>query len=146
VLTRAAAEADCFGRGLTVGLHEQWEAALEKPQERLAAADVLQLAALRVQGATVGCERTALHQLPRHVEELPLQAAALPKLVRELRERYEARVGYGDQAPRIKRLRVAEVVPKRRIQNETDLEEALDALRSAVTEVLGEFDTVVVPP
>jgi len=76
------------------------------------------------------------------LREVPLQAAALPKLVRELRERYGARVGYGDQAPKIKQLHVAEVVPKRRIQNETDLEEALDALRSVVTEALGEVDTV----
>jgi hypothetical protein len=76
------------------------------------------------------------------LKELPLQAAALPNLVRELRERYESSIEYDDKAPKIKRLRVAQVVPKRRIENENELEEALGAVRVAVTEALVEVGAV----
>lgn len=44
--------------------------------------------------------------------------------------------------PRIKRLRVAQVVPKPRIENEAELEAALGALREAVTEALDSADAV----
>lgn len=76
------------------------------------------------------------------LRELPLQAAALPNLVRELRERYETEIEYDEKAPRVKHLRVAEVMPNRRIENEADLDEALDALRGAVTGALADADVV----
>jgi hydroxypyruvate isomerase len=76
------------------------------------------------------------------LKELPLQAAALPGLVRELRERYETDTDYGDAVPRIKRLRVVEVVPKRQVKNEAELEEALEALRGAAAQALSEADAV----
>jgi hypothetical protein len=49
------------------------------------------------------------------LRELPLQAMALPNLARELQERYEGKVNYGSEASRVtvKRIHMAEVVPKR---------------------------------
>ena len=47
--------------------------------------------------------------------------------------------GTGEQyeiAESIKRMRVVDVIPNRRIEDEAELEGALDALRKAVTEVL----------
>jgi len=49
---------------------------------------------------------------------------------------------YGEEPRQVQRLRVAEIVPKSLIQNEADLKEALDALRTAVTEALGEVEAV----
>jgi hypothetical protein len=76
------------------------------------------------------------------LKELPLQAAALPNLVRELRERHETDVQYGEERRKVRHLRVAEVVPKRRIKNEAELEEVLDALRGAVTAALDKVEVV----
>jgi hypothetical protein len=42
--------------------------------------------------------------------------------------------------PKVRRLRVAQVVPKRRIENEGELEEALDALRASVSQALAGDD------
>ncbi len=76
------------------------------------------------------------------LRELYLQTVAVPSLVRSLREKYESKVIYDEEEPKVKRLRVAEVVPKRRIENEADLKEALTALRGAVTEALDEVEAV----
>lgn len=76
------------------------------------------------------------------LKELYLQGVALPNLVRDLSQRYETSLEYGQDAPRVKRLRVIEVVPKRRVQSEAELEEALGALRRAVADALGEADVV----
>ena len=85
----------------------------------------------------LGCE-----QCSAPLRELYLQAVAVPNLVRQLRERLEAETPYGEETPKVKRLRVAEVVPKRRIENEDELEEALTALRGAVTEALDQVEAV----
>ena len=60
----------------------------------------------------------------------------------ELREQYRVETETEEGAPRVRRLRVAEVVPKSRIENETELEEALDALRGTVKKALGEVEAV----
>ena len=85
----------------------------------------------------LGCERCSAP-----LKELYLQAVAVPNLVRSLREQYEAKLKYSEKEPKVKRLRVAEVVPKRRIENKTELDEALGALRGAVTEALNEVEMV----
>ena len=66
----------------------------------------------------------------------------MPNLARELRERLEAKTRYGDEEPKVKRLRVAQVVHKSRIENEADLKEALEVLWKAVTEALDEVEAV----
>lgn len=76
------------------------------------------------------------------LKELYLQTVALPNLVREFQERYETQTQYGKDGPRVKRLRVAQVVPKSRIENDDELSEALAVLRRAVTEALVEADAV----
>lgn len=77
------------------------------------------------------------------LKELSLQSAALPNLVRDLRERYESSTCYDEEkALKVKRLRVAQVVPKRRIENEDELEDALGAVRTAVTKVLDTVEAV----
>jgi hypothetical protein len=73
---------------------------------------------------------------------LYLQTVALPNLLRELQERYETQIEYGKDGPRVKRLRVADVVPKRRIECEAELEEALNALREAIREFLAQAQAV----
>jgi hypothetical protein len=73
------------------------------------------------------------------LKELPLQTAAIPPLVGELREKYDVTPPLSKE---VRRLRVADVVPKRRIESEDELEEVLDALRDAVSKALGEANAV----
>jgi len=76
------------------------------------------------------------------LKELPLQTAALPNLVGELRERYESSVGYEGGGHTVRKVRVTEVVPKRRITDDSDLEEMLGALRDAVVQAMNEAEVV----
>jgi len=86
----------------------------------------------------LGCERCS-----GSLKELYLQAVAVPNLIRELRERLESEERYGpEERPKVKRLRVAQVVPKQRIESEVELDEALDALRGEVKKALDEYDAV----
>jgi len=62
--------------------------------------------------------------------------------VLELRDRLGTGTTYGKETRRIRRIRVAETVPKSLIENEVDLNGALDALRSAVTEALANSGAV----
>jgi len=76
------------------------------------------------------------------LKELPLQAAALPELVRDLRDRYEAERSYDDGMPIVKRLHVADLLPGSLIGNDKELEGALDTLRQAVSDALRDADAV----
>jgi len=67
---------------------------------------------------------------------------ALPGLIRDQRLRYEASTAYREDRPKIKHLRIAQVVPNRHIKNQTDLDQALDALKKAVTDALTEVEVV----
>ena len=132
-------------REVYTALHQQRDEATAQARERLEAAGVPMknnLLPYECRGLEWNEDNLHCIKCRASLKELPLQAAALPNLVRELRERYETRVGYGDDVPKVKRLRVAEVVPKRRIENEAELEEALGVLRGAVTEALTEADVV----
>lgn len=81
-----------------------------------------------------GCG-TSLETLDLHIRLIPSEAERIQQRIREGRKGYE-----GDA--KIKHIRVTQVVPKPRIENEEELEEALDALRGAVTEALVESDAV----
>jgi len=131
-------------RGVYQTLHQQRDEAVAQARQELETAGVPTNALLvyECQGLKwtedgLGCERCSAP-----LKELYLQAVAVPNLVRQLRERLEAETGYGDEVPKVRRLRVSQVVPKLRIENEAELEEALTALRSAVTEALGEANAV----
>ena len=151
---QAAHEWDCFmaaytplrerHRGVYQTLHQQRDDAAAQARQELETAGVPTNALLvyECQGLKwtedgLGCEHCSAP-----LKELYLQAVAVPNLVRELRERLEAEIGYGDEEPKVKRLRVAQVVPKSRIENEADLKEALEVLRKAVTEALDEVEAV----
>ena len=125
-------------------VHQQRDDAVAQARQELeaAGAPVSALFAHECKGLKwtedgLGCEHCSAP-----LKELYLQTVALPNLVRELRERYETETRYGEEGPRVRRLRVAQVVPKRRIENEAELDEALTALRGAVTEALAEADAV----
>ena len=60
---------------------------------------------------------------------------------RAIRDRHAAR-GREKGRPKVRRVRVARVVPKRRIASDADLEEALDALRKAVANALSDAEAV----
>ncbi len=129
-------------------LHRRRDEAVRKSQERLESARSQTRVPVKNNLHPYECEALDWDADQLHcancraaLKELPLQTAALPSLVRELRERYETDTDHGDEAPRIKRLRVADVVPKR-IENEMDLEETLEALRGAISEALGDADAV----
>jgi hypothetical protein len=132
-------------REVYTALHGQRDEATAQARERLQAAGVpVKSNLLPYECRGLEWDEDGLHcaYCRASLKELPLQAAALPSLVRELRERYAASADYGEEVPRVRRLRVTEVVPKPRIENEAELEEALDTLRGAVTEALGEVDAV----
>lgn len=132
-------------REVYTALHQQRDEATTRARERLEAAGVpVKNNLLPYECRGLEWDEDGLHcaYCRASLKELPLQAAALPNLIRELRERYEASVDYEDEVPKVRRLRVAEVVPKRRIENEADLNEALGALREAVTKALDEVEAV----
>lgn len=131
-------------RGVYQTLHQQRDDAVAQARQGLEIAGVptnallvYECKGLKWTEDGLGCERCSAP-----LKELYLQAVAVPNLVRELRERLEAEIGYGDEEPKVKRLRVAQVIPKRRIENKAELEEALTALRGAVTEALDEVEAV----
>ena len=78
------------------------------------------------------------------LRELPLQVAALRNLVREVARalRNCREIRRRRSAPKIKRLRIAELVPKRRIERIDELDEALKPLRQSVQEALDSGETV----
>ena len=94
------------------------------------------------QGLQWGEDGLSCERCSAPLKELYLQTVAIPNLAREMRERLESNIEYGDDSPKVKRLRVAQVVPKPRIENEDDLNEALAALRGAIREALGEVEAV----
>ena len=126
-------------------LHRQRDEAVAQARERLEADGVpVRNSLLPYECRGLEWNEDGLHcdYCRASLKELPLQAAALPNLVRELRERYETEIEYDEEGPKIKRLRVAEVVPRRCIKNEAELEDALSALREAVTAALDEVEAV----
>ena len=125
-------------------VHQQRDYAVSKASQELGEieAPVRALFTYECKGLKWAEDGLRCAQCSAPLRELYLQTVALPNLVRELRERYETETRYDDEGPRIKRLRVAQVVPKRRIHNEADLDEALTALRGAVAEALSEADAV----
>jgi len=125
-------------------IHQQRDDALSKAGQELGkiGAPVRALFAYECKGLKWAEDGVRCAHCSAPLRELYLQTVALPNLVRELRERYETEVRYGEEGPRVKRLRVAQVVPKRRIGSEAELEEALTALRRAVIEALVEADAV----
>jgi len=131
-------------RGVYQTLHQQRDDAVAQAGQELETAGVPTnvLLVYECQGLKwtedgLDCERCSAP-----LKELYLQTVAVPNLVRQLRERLEAETGYGDELPKVKRLRVAQVIPKRRIENKAELEEALTALRGAVTEALDQVEAV----
>jgi hypothetical protein len=132
-------------RQVYAALHRQRDEAVAQAKERLEAAGVpVRNSLLPYECRGLEWSEDGLHCAYCHasLKELPLQAAALPNLVRELRERHETDVQYGEERRKVRHLRVAEVVPKRRIKNEAELEEVLDALRGAVTAALDKVEVV----
>jgi len=77
---------------------------------------------------------TSPEALDLHIRLIPTEAQNIRKTIRDKESR--------DKKEKVKYIRMAGVVPKRRIRNEGELEEALGALRQEVTEALGEVDTV----
>jgi len=131
-------------REVYVALHQEWDRAVAQARETLAAAGISARYLQAYECAGLKWDEDALKcaQCSAPLRELYLQTVALPSLVRELRDRYEAQVKYDDGTPSVKRLRVAEVVPRTRIESKADLDEALDALRAAVTEALDTAEAV----
>jgi len=131
-------------RGVYQALHQQRDEAVAHARQRLEALDVptnalfvYECPELKWAEDGLGCERCSAP-----LKELYLQAIAVPNLARELRERLEAETQYGEEEPKVKRLRVVQVIPKRRVENKVELEEALTALRGAVTKALDEVEAV----
>jgi len=131
-------------RGVYQTLHQQRDDAAAQARQELEAAGVPTnaLLAYECQGLKwtedgLGCERCSAP-----LKELYLQAIAVPNLARELRERLEVEARYGEEGPKVKRLRVAEVVPKRWIKNEAELDKTLSELRRVIQKALDEADTV----
>jgi hypothetical protein len=131
-------------RGVYQTLHQQRDDAVAEARQRLEAVNVptnalfvYECQGLKWAEDGLGCEHCSAP-----LKELYLQTIAVPNLVRQLRERLKAETEYGDEVPKVKHLRVAQVVPKPRIENEADLKEALTALRGAVTEALDEVEAV----
>ncbi len=134
---------DRFRKVYTV-VHQQRDEKVTQAREGLESANVpvQPLFTYECQGLKWAAEDLKCAQCSAPLKELYLQAIALPNLVRELRDRYETELEYGEEAPSIRRVRVAQVVPKPRIENEADLDEALDALRGKVIEALHEVEVV----
>ena len=133
-----------FGQ-VYAALHRQRDEAVVQAKEQLEAAGVpagRTLLAYECRGLKWVEDVLKCAQCDAPLKELYLQTVALPNLARELREQYETGIEYDEEGPKVKRLRVAEVVPKRRIENEAELEEALDALRGAVKAALDEVEAV----
>jgi hypothetical protein len=127
-------------------LHQQRDEAVAQAKGRLEAAGVpVRNSLLPYECRGLEWKEDGLHcdYCRASLKELPLQAAALPNLVRELRDRHETDVQYGEERRKVRHLRVANVIPKRRIESDAELEEALDALRDAVTNALTEADVVL---
>lgn len=131
-------------RGVYQTLHQQRDDAVAGARQRLESSGTptQALFAYECQGFQWAEDGLHCKQCDAPLKELCLQTVAVPNLVRRLREQYEAKVKYGEEEPKVKRLRVAQVIPKRRIENKAELEEALTALRGAVTEALDEVEAV----
>jgi hypothetical protein len=126
-------------------LHEKRDAAVAAAVQQLQAvgAPDHRFRPYQCGGLNLGDDGISCQRCHAALRELPLQVAALPNLVREERERYETATRYdGGDGPKIKRLRVAEIVPKRRIEQQQDIEEALEALGQAIGDALTEADAV----
>ena len=125
-------------------LHKTRDRAVDEARQKLQAvsAPVQPLFTYECQGLKWVEGELKCAQCSAPLKELYLQTVALPNLARELRDRYETKLEYGEEGPSVRRLRVAEVVPKRRIRHEAGLTEALDALRDEVTKALDEVDVV----
>jgi hypothetical protein len=152
---RAAHEWEAFAAALTplqerfrevyAALHQQRDEAVADAQERLESAGV----PLRNNLHPYECEALDWDADQLHctncsaaLKELPLQAAALPGLVRDLRERYESEVWYDEAGPRVKRIRLMEVLPRSRINRKSEIAEIVEALQSAIIDALSDADVV----
>jgi len=152
---RAAHEWDRFMAAYTP-LRERFRQVYRQLHERRSEVHSQEVAALEADGIAVdeldryGCQRldwdeeglrchgcgTSLETLDLHIRLIPPEVERIRQRIREGKKRYE-----GDA--KIKHIRVAHVVPKRRIEKEAELDEALGALREAVTEALAEGNTVM---
>ena len=125
-------------------LHKKRDRAVGEARQKLEAvsAPVQPLFTYECQGLKWVEDELKCAQCSAPLKELYLQTVALPNLVRELRDAYESTIRYGEEAPSIRRVRVAEVVPKRQIMDEADLTAALDAVREEVTKALAVVEVV----
>jgi len=131
-------------RGVYKTLHQKRDDVATQARQQLESAGVHAqvLFPYECQGLQWGEDGLSCERCSAPLKELYLQTVAIPNLAREMRERLGSDNEYGDDSPKVKRLRVAQVVPKPRIENEDDLEEALTALRGAIREALGEAEAV----
>ena len=125
-------------------IHRQRDEAVAQEREQLEATGVpvQGLFVYECEGLEWSEDSLKCAQCDAPLKELYLQTVALPHLVRELRQQYEDRARYNGESPTVKRLRVAEVVPNRYIKSESELDEALTAVRKAVVEALTGGNTV----
>ncbi len=129
-------------------LHAAYLAAVQEGREALEAADVpLQqyTSSHKCTGLTWDDEGIQCQHCQGTLEVLYLRTQTIPREVQVIREQYESSTRYQDgdrHKPRLKRLRVADVVPQRRITGAEELDAALDALRQAVSDALGDADAV----
>jgi hypothetical protein len=159
---RAAHEWESFTAALTplsehyhqvyAARHAERDRQLAETQARLqeSAIHTAALARYQCRGLRWTEGETKCGQCDLSLRELDLQITALPGEERRLRDQhqviYRDQTGTGPKPPRIKYLKVAQVLAQKqakpRIASEAELEQALSALRNAVTQALIEADVV----
>jgi len=153
---KVAYEWDAFTAALTplqagfqqvyTALHQRRDESVAQARERLQASGIPVgplFAVYECKGLKWDEDNLKCTQCDAPLKELYLQTAAMPSLERQLREQLGTGTGYGGDQPKVKRLRVAQVVPSVRVENEAELDEMLAALRDAVMKALAEGNPVV---
>ena len=125
-------------------LHAQRDVAVQKGQADLDAAQIPQAAYLtryECPGLDWAADGARCARCHISLGGLHDQVGAVVNTVRELRARYTPAAS-PEPGQRVYRLRVAEVVPQRRITDAVGLDAALDALRAAASQALEDADAV----